>query len=163
MVPSIDDSPPIRAVFGQYGRHDPRHIPSTSPTCRRAQAAADGRGGWLLRIRHDRCRLSTSAPCSTCPPSSPLRDLAGWAATAHRVDARRRRHWGLDASPRGLNLRACGEQNNALFGLRRMLMGYAAGRSEVTMDAPFTRHQAYDEVGLSRQPRRRPRAAWSGA
>ncbi|NUP88013.1 MAG: exodeoxyribonuclease V subunit gamma, partial [Burkholderiaceae bacterium] len=60
MVPSIDDfAPAIRAVFGQYGRHDPRHIPfDIADLSARASSPLMGAVEWLLRIRHDRCRLS---------------------------------------------------------------------------------------------------------
>ncbi len=40
MLPSIEEAAPaIRAVFGQYGRHDARHIRLTLPTWARAPAA----------------------------------------------------------------------------------------------------------------------------
>ncbi len=151
MVPSIDDfAPAIRAVFGQYGRHDPRHIPfDIADLSARASSPLMGAVEWLLRIRHDRCRLSDLGALLDVPAIAArfglaeegLPRLTGWMRGAGI-------RWGLDARHRaGLGLQACGEQNSALFGLRRMLMGYAAGRSEVTTDAPFAGIEPYDEVG----------------
>src|SRR5690606_25897765 len=49
--------------------------------------------------------------------------------------------WGLDQAQRDeLGLGASGEQNTWLFGLRRMLLGYASG-------AEFQGIEPYDEVG----------------
>jgi exodeoxyribonuclease V gamma subunit len=40
--------------------------------------------------------------------------------------------WGLDEAHReNLGLSACGDQNTGWFGLRRMLLGYAAGGGRV--------------------------------
>src|SRR5690606_26690645 len=60
--------------------------------------------------------------------------LAAWLAGAGV-------RWGLDQAQRDeLGLGASGEQNTWLFGLRRMLLGYASG-------AEFQGIEPYDEVG----------------
>ena len=151
MVPSIDDfAPSIRAVFGQYGRHDARHIPfDIADLSARASSPLMSAVEWLLRIRHDRCRLSDLGALLDVPAIAArfglaedgLPRLTRWMSGAGI-------RWGLDAAHRaGLGLDACGEQNSALFGLRRMLMGYAAGRSEADVEAPFAGIEPYDEVG----------------
>ncbi|MFB1029897.1 MAG: exodeoxyribonuclease V subunit gamma, partial [Thauera sp.] len=151
MVPSIDDfAPSIRAVFGQYGRHDARHIPfDIADLSARASSPLMSAVEWLLRIRHDRCRLSDLGALLDVPAIAArfglaedgLPRLTRWMSGAGI-------RWGLDAAHRaGLGLDACGEQNSALFGLRRMLMGYAAGRSEAGIEAPFAGIEPYDEVG----------------
>lgn len=151
MVPSIDDfAPAIRAVFGQYGRHDARHIPfDIADLSARASSPLMSAVEWLLRIQHDRCRLSELGALLDVPaiaarfglPEDGLPRLTRWMNGAGM-------RWGLDAAHRaGLGLDACGEQNSALFGVRRMLMGYAAGRSEAGIEAPFAGIEPYDEVG----------------
>jgi exodeoxyribonuclease V gamma subunit len=53
--------------------------------------------------------------------------------------------WGLNEQHRSeLGLAACGEQNSAWFGLRRMLMGYASGQVPSTQDCEI---EPYAEVG----------------
>ena len=131
MVPDIDVFlPAIRAVFGQYNRFDARYIPfdigdvknrSINPIL----VALD----WLLRLPQQRCQQSE------------VRDLMDVPALAHRfgfsaddvpllsrwiTDSGVR--WGLDsAHRRGLGLGQTGEQNSWLFGVQRMLLGYASG------------------------------------
>lgn len=150
MVPQIDDfAPAIRAVFGQYGRHDPRHIPFDI-------ADLSARGGnalvnalqWLLRLPQERCQLSELCALLEVPAiaarfgldETDLPRLTQWMSEAGM-------RWGLDAAHRaGLGLDACGEQNSVLFGLRRMLMGYALGFG-ATVQPPFAGIEAYGEVG----------------
>ena len=161
MVPSIDEvAPAIRAVFGQYGRHDPRHIPfDIADLSARASSPLMTAVEWLLRIPHDRCRLSDLTALLDVPAiaarfgiaADGLPRLAQWMSGAGI-------RWGLDADHRaGLGLDACGVQNTALFGLHRMLMGYAVGaaahaddRADAnghTGDAPCAGIEPYDEVG----------------
>jgi exodeoxyribonuclease V gamma subunit len=152
MVPSIDAfAPSIRAVFGQYDRHDPRHIPfDVADLSARASSPLTSAVQWLLRLPYERCRLSDlcalidvpaiAARFGIDPDGLPV--LTRWMTGAGV-------RWGLDGEHRaGLSLDACGGQNTALFGLRRMLMGYAAGRAgEAPADAPFADIEPYDEVG----------------
>jgi len=151
MVPAIDDfAPAIRAVFGQYGRHDPRHIPfDIADLSARASSPLMSAVEWLLRIPHDRCRLSDLTALLDVPAiaarfgidADGLPRLTQWMRGAGI-------RWGLDAAHRaGLALQACGAQNTALFGLHRMLMGYAVGESGNGLDTPFAGIEPYDEVG----------------
>ncbi|WP_051603269.1 exodeoxyribonuclease V subunit gamma [Simplicispira psychrophila] len=145
MVPNIDTmAPAIRAVFGQYGRHDKRFIPfDIADLSARASSPLVSALEWLLRLPQQRCRLSE------------LRDLLDVPAVAARFgvapDALGRLtqwmagagiRWGLNETQRsGLGLSACGAQNTSAFGLRRMLLGYASGTT------PFADLQPYGEVG----------------
>ena len=145
MVPDIDTmAPAIRAVFGQYGRHDARYIPfDIADLSARASSPLVSALEWLLRLPQQRCRLSE------------LRDLLGVPAVAARfgvaLDALPRLtqwmagagiRWGLNATQRAdLGLAACGAQNTSEFGLRRMLLGYANGMAGFAGMAP------YGEVG----------------
>ena len=151
MVPAIDDfAPAIRAVFGQYGRHDARHIPfDIADLSARASSPLMTAVEWLLRIAHDRCRLSDLGALLDVPAIAArfgigedgLPRLTRWMSGAGI-------RWGLDAAHRAdLALEACGAQNTALFGLQRMLMGYAVGESERALDTPFAGIEPYDEVG----------------
>ena len=152
MVPSIDAfAPAIRAVFGQYDRHDPRHIPfDIADLSARASSPLMTAVQWLMRLPYERCRLSDLYALIDVPAiaarfgidSDGLPVLSRWMTGAGV-------RWGLDEEHRaGLSLQACGGQNTALFGLQRMLMGYAAGRTdEAPVEAPFADIEPYDEVG----------------
>ena len=131
MVPDIDTfAPAIRAVFGQYAAHDARHIPFEVVDIAERRinpllVALD----WLLRLPEQRCLQSE------------IRDLLDVSALATRfgieasdlprvvqwIDAAGIR-WGLDHTHRtALDLAPVGTQNGWLFGLQRMLLGYASG------------------------------------
>ena len=146
MVPDIEIfAPAIRAVFGQYSRHDPRYIPfeigdvndrSINPLL----VALD----WLLRLPDQRCRQSEVRDLLDVPAiagrfgldEDALPLLGQWIEGAGV-------RWGLDVPHRdGLGLAATGEQNDWLFGIRRMLLGYASGQG-----ASFAGIEAYGEVG----------------
>ncbi len=147
MVPDIAAfAPAIRSVFGQYRRTDPRFIPFDI-------ADLQERGNnpllvaleWLLRLPQQRCR------------SSEVRDLLDVPAVAARFDLESTDlarlalwmegagvRWGLDAAHRSdLGLSACGEQNTWMFGLQRMLLGFAGGASARAFDGI----EPYAEVG----------------
>jgi len=131
MVPAIEGvAAAIRAVFGQYGRHDARHIPfdiaDLSASDNNPLVAALQ---WLLRLPRQRCRLSELRDLLDVPAVAArfglqpedLPQLSAWMAGAGI-------RWGLNAEQRGaLGLAACGEQNSAWFGLHRMLLGFASG------------------------------------
>jgi exodeoxyribonuclease V gamma subunit len=74
MVPDIDQvAPAIRAVFGQYGRHDARYIPfDIADLSARASSPLVAALEWLLRLPQQRCRFSE------------LRDLLDVPAVAAR-------------------------------------------------------------------------------
>ncbi|MET1114074.1 MAG: exodeoxyribonuclease V subunit gamma, partial [Comamonas sp.] len=140
MVPAIEGvAASIRAVFGQYGRHDARHIPfdiaDLSASDNNPLVAALQ---WLLRLPRQRCRLSELRDLLDVPAvaarfgldTEDLPQLSAWMAGAGI-------RWGLNASQRGaLGLEACGEQNSAWFGLHRMLLGYASGSGALDGAAP---------------------------
>lgn len=131
MVPEIDTmASAIQAVFGQYPRQDPRHIPFEIADQRQREhnpllVAVD----WLMRLPQQRCTLAEVRDLLDVPAvrrrlglaEDDLPRLTEWLAGANV-------RWGLSAGQRaGLGLDTCGEQNTWLFGLRRMLLGYASG------------------------------------
>jgi exodeoxyribonuclease V gamma subunit len=146
MVPDIDVfTASIRAVFGQHRRHDPRFIPheigdvndrSVNPLLVALE--------WLLRLPQQRCRQSEIRDLLDVPAlarrfglsDDDLPTLGQWIEGAGV-------RWGLDAGHRaGLGLAPAGEQNAWMFGVRRMLLGYAAGNGEA-----FAGIEPYAEVG----------------
>jgi exodeoxyribonuclease V gamma subunit len=152
MVPAIDTfAPAIKAVFGQYGRSDKRYIPfDIADLSAKAHSTVLIALEWLLHLPAARSRMSD------------LRDLLEMPVVAQRFgiaaeDVPRLVHWmegagirwGLNLAQRdALGLANCGDQNTALFGLRRMLMGYAVGTS-LQGDAA-ARHggiEPYAEIG----------------
>lgn len=153
MVPAIEGvAASIRAVFGQYGRHDARHIPfdiaDLSASDNNPLVAALQ---WLLRLPQQRCRLSELRDLLDVPAvaarfgldAEDLPQLSAWMAGAGI-------RWGLNAEQRGaLGLAACGEQNSAWFGLHRMLLGFASGSGAFAAgDATgLAQIEPYTEVG----------------
>lgn len=150
MVPDIElFSPAIRAVFGQYSRHDSstqsRHIPYTIADVKDRSInplllALD----YLLRLPQQRCRQSELRDLLDVPAlasrfgldADDLPQLNQWITGAGI-------RWGLDQQHRdGLGLGASGEQNAWIFGIRRMLLGYASGAS-----ATYAGIEPYAEVG----------------
>lgn len=147
MVPDIAAfAPAIRSVFGQYRRGDARFIPFDI-------ADLQERGNnpllialeWLLRLPQQRCRASEVRDLLDVPAVAECFDLdradlpriAQWMVGAGV-------RWGLDAAHRReLDLAPCGEQNTWLFGLRRMLLGFAAGPGAQA----FQEIEPYAEVG----------------
>jgi exodeoxyribonuclease V gamma subunit len=152
MVPDIEAlAPAIRAVFGQYKRGDARFIPfDIADMGAQASSPLIGAVAWLLRLPAQRCRMSELLDLLEVPAvaarfgvaSEALPQLTQWMVGAGI-------RWGLDAAHRAdLGLGACGEQNSAWFGLRRMLLGYASGADAV--DAPLAELHTiapYAEVG----------------
>ncbi len=145
MVPDIDtQAAAIRAVFGQYARHDVRFIPFDIADLQARQGSPlVGALEWLLRLPQERCRLSALRDLLEVPAvaarfgvaADALPRLAQWMAGSGI-------RWGLNAAQRtGLGLAACGAHNTAEFGLRRMLLGYASGH------AGFGGMEPYAEVG----------------
>ena len=131
MVPDIEVfAPAIRSVFGQYARNDARFIPFDI-------ADLQERGNnpllvaleWLMRLPQQRCSVSEIGDLLDVPAvaecfglqAEDLPRLTQWMAGAGV-------RWGLSHAQRDdLGLAACGEQNTWLFGLKRMLLGYACG------------------------------------
>jgi exodeoxyribonuclease V gamma subunit len=149
MVPDIETmAPAIRAVFGQYKRADARFIPfdiadlgaqAISPLIHAVE--------WLLALPQQRSRMSELVELLEVPALAArfglseegLPTLTRWM-TGSGI------RWGLSAEHRaGLGLGVCGEDNSALFGVQRMLMGYACGADPVDANAPGA--TPYPEVG----------------
>ena len=148
MVPDIEVmAPAIRAVFGQYKRGDARFIPfdiadlgaqATSPLIHALE--------WLLALPQQRGRMSELVALLEVPALAArfgltpeqLPTLTRWMAGSGI-------RWGLSAAHRaGLGLASCGDDNSALFGVQRMLMGYACGADPVPDAAGI---DPYAEVG----------------
>lgn len=152
MVPDIEQmAPAIRAVFGQYKQHDDRYIPfDIADMSAKASSPLIGAMDWLLSLPQQRCRMSELVDLLELPAvaarfgidQDSLPRLTHWMAGAGI-------RWGLNEAHRSdLDLAACGDQNSAWFGLRRMLLGYASGA--VSIDDPlanFNDIEPYAEVG----------------
>lgn len=149
MVPDIEVmAPAIRAVFGQYKRSDARFIPfdiadlgaqAISPLIHALE--------WLLALPQQRGRMSELVALLEVPALAArfgLSDEDLPTLTRWMVGSGIR--WGLSAQHRaGLGLGVCGEDNSALFGVQRMLMGYACGADPVALDGEAI--APYAEVG----------------
>ncbi|RJG02578.1 exodeoxyribonuclease V subunit gamma [Noviherbaspirillum sedimenti] len=146
MVPDIEVfAPSIAAVFGQYGRHDARWIPFEIADVTERQVnpllvALE----WLLRLPQQRCLQSEVRDLLEVPAlaarfgiaEADLPRLGQWIEGAGV-------RWGLDREHRAsLGLGPAGEQNAWIFGIRRMLLGYANGAS-----ASYAGIEPYAEVG----------------
>ena len=146
MVPDIDSyAPHIRAVFGQLERDDRRFIPFTL-----TDQGQRGRDPLLIAVEH-----LLKLPDSRFPVSEilDLLDVPALRArfgvdeadlpTLHRWIEGAGIRWGMSAEQRAeLGLPEALEQNSWRFGLRRMLLGYAVGRS-----AACDGIEPYDEIG----------------
>jgi exodeoxyribonuclease V gamma subunit len=146
MVPDIDTfTAAIHAVFAQQKRGSSRFIPfeigdvkdrSVNPLLVALE--------WLLRLPQQRCRQSEvrdllDVPALAARFGLDLEDLFTLGAWIEGAGVR----WGLDQAHRdGLGLGAAGEQNAWIFGVRRMLLGYASGAG-----ASFNGIEPYAEVG----------------
>jgi len=152
MVPDIERmAPAIRAVFGQYKRNDARFIPfDIADLSAKSDSPLIGAVDWLLRLPLQRCRMSELVDLLEVGPiaerfgiaQESLPRLSQWMVGAGI-------RWGLnDAHRSDLGLGACGDQNSAWFGLRRMLLGYASGAVPVTTHLPeLETIEPYAEVG----------------
>ena len=152
MVPDIEQmAPAVRAVFGQYRRDDPRYIPfDISDLGAKSASPLIGATEWLLTLPQQRCRMSELVDLLEVPAIATrfgidpddFPRLTSWMVGAGI-------RWGLDAAHRArLGLDACGDQNSALFGLHRMLLGYCSGAPvQEGADASFDGIEPYAEVG----------------
>jgi exodeoxyribonuclease V gamma subunit len=146
MVPDIDTfSAAIHAVFAQHRRSDARYIPfeigdvndrSVNPLLVALE--------WLLRLPQQRCRQSEVRDLLDVPAlagrfglhDDDLPTLGRWIEGSGV-------RWGLDQQHRnGLGLGPAGEQNAWIFGVRRMLLGYASGAGD-----SFAGIEPYGEIG----------------
>lgn len=146
MVPDIEVfAPSIAAVFGQHNRQDERWIPYeiadvTERELNPLLVALD----WLLRLPQQRCLQSEVRDLFDVPAiaarfgiaEADLPRLGQWIEGAGV-------RWGLDREHRAsLGLEPAGEQNAWIFGVRRMLLGYASGG-----DGSYAGIEPYAEVG----------------
>ena len=145
-VTDIDTfSAAIHAVFDQHRRNDARFIPfeigdvkdrSVNPLLVALE--------WLLRLPQQRCRQSEVRDLLDVPAVAARFGLAvdDLPTLGRWIDGAGVR-WGLDQSHHaGLGLGSAGEQNAWIFGVRRMLLGYASG-----LGANFRDIEPYAEVG----------------
>ncbi|MBC3864171.1 exodeoxyribonuclease V subunit gamma [Undibacterium jejuense] len=146
MVPDIAVfSAPIRAVFAQYKRHDARYIPFEIAD------ASDRKNNplllaleWLLRLPQQRCLQSEICDLLDVPALSACFGLTegDLPKLKHWIQGAGIR-WGLNQAHRsGLGLSAAGEQNSWIFGIQRMLLGYAVGAAE-----DYQGIEPYAEIG----------------
>jgi exodeoxyribonuclease V gamma subunit len=152
MVPDIEKlAPAIRAVFGQYKRQDARFIPfDIADMSAKSDSPLIGALDWLLRLPAQRCRMSelvdllevTAIANRFGIEQDALPKLTQWMVGAGI-------RWGLSEDHRvDLGLQACGDQNSAAFGLRRMLLGYASGVVPVALRLDGLQTiEPYAEVG----------------
>ena len=152
MVPDVQSmAPAIRAVFGQYPRHDPRHIPfDIADLSAKASSTLILAVEWLLGLPAHRCGLSELVDLLQVPAVAQrfgvepekLPQLTQWMAGAGI-------RWGLHVQQRSqLGLGACADQNSAEFGLQRMLLAYASGAmDEVPGTERWTDMEPYTQVG----------------
>ncbi|WP_232309557.1 exodeoxyribonuclease V subunit gamma [Luteibacter yeojuensis] len=145
MVPDIDTyAPHIDAVFGRVPRDDPRYVPySIADRASRGTVPLVMALDMLLGMTESRFGAGDLADLLDVPA---LRQRFGLGdddlPLLHRWVEGAGIRWGLDAEQRAsLGLPAL-EQNTWLFGLRRMLLGYAVGRGE-----PWGDIEPYAEVG----------------
>lgn len=137
MVPRIEDySASVRAVFNGYERHDPRYLPfhlcdqglsEQDPLIRAAL--------FLLRLPEQRLTSLELADLWQLPSIRARFGLSDdlWPALAQWIDAAGVR-WGLDPAHKAQMGLPPEAQNTWLFGLRRMLLGYALGDGEHWQD-----------------------------
>ncbi len=138
MVPDIEATAPlVHAVFGAVPAGDARHIPyeiaDLRPRGRHPMLLALE---WLLRITEQRCTASELRELMEVAPLARRFRLGDEdrAVLTRWLDGAGVR-WGLDVAHRAsLDLQACGEANTWAFGLRRMLLGYAAGDTALDHD-----------------------------
>ena len=149
MVPDIDAyAPHIEAVFGLLAKEDPRFIPfSLADQGTRGFDPLAGALETLLGLPQSRVTVSDVLDLLDVPA---LRRRFGIEEVdlplLHRWIRGANIRWGLDGAHRaslGLPVGEAAAQNSWLFGLRRMLLGYALGQ-----DAPAWRGiEPYEEIG----------------
>ncbi|GAA5235459.1 exodeoxyribonuclease V subunit gamma [Verticiella sediminum] len=149
MVPDIDVyAPHVQAVFGQIERGDPRYLPfSVVDQNRRAVDPLLHALEILLGLPHSRVAVSDVLDLLEVPAlrarfgiaEADLPRLHAWIRGANV-------RWGLHGEHRaalGLPAAPAAAANSWLFGLRRMLLGYAVGaHSDAWQDI-----EPYDDVG----------------
>jgi exodeoxyribonuclease V gamma subunit len=104
---------------------------------------------WLLALPQQRSRMSELVELLEVPALAARFGLKDeHLPTLKRWMAGSGIRWGLSASHRaGLGLGVCGDDNSALFGVQRMLMGYACGADPVDAQGVASGVSPYAEVG----------------
>lgn len=148
MVPDIETYVPhVEAVFGLLDPADPRHIPfSVADQGLRRHDPLLNAVEKLLDLPHSRIAVSDVLDLLEVPA---LRARFGIAedqiALLHRWIRASGVRWGLHGAHRGsFGLPDTGEQNSWVFGLRRMLLGYAVGAGG---DDTWQGIEPLDEIG----------------
>ncbi|WP_169931207.1 exodeoxyribonuclease V subunit gamma [Pseudidiomarina aestuarii] len=158
MVPDIDRyAPHINAVFGKLDRNDPRYIPYTlADQGQRHQQPLLIALEYLVTIRHQRLTASALLDILQVPAVQKRFQLQPeWLPQLQRwIDGASIR-WALHAEHReALGVPADEGRNSWLFGLQRMLLGYAVGTSTTIHSEPslWSQTEPYVEVaGLEAQ------------
>jgi exodeoxyribonuclease V gamma subunit len=146
MTPDIRAyAPHIEAVFGNLQPEDARHIPFTiADNPDRASAPMLAALEKLLQLPDLRITVSDMLDFLEVPA---LRERFGLAEAdlprLHSWIEGAGVRWGLSSAHRqGFDLPSGLEQNTWMFGMRRMLLGYAVGTN-----APWRQIAPYDEIG----------------
>jgi exodeoxyribonuclease V gamma subunit len=146
MTPDIRAyAPHIEAVFGNLQTEDARHIPFTiADNPDRASAPMLAALEKLLQLPDLRITVGDMLDLLEVPA---FRERFGLAEadlpTLHRWIEGAGVRWGLSGAHRqGFDLPSGLEQNTWMFGLHRMLLGYAVGSN-----APWRQIAPYDEIG----------------
>ena len=150
MVPDINQfAPHIQAVFGRLRPDDPRYLPFTVSDQGQTQRAPVYQALEMLLSLH-RSRFTVSELLDLLDISA-IQKAFGLQASDHSLlhnwVAGAGIRWGLDGQQRLQQELLSSDdpdvldQNTWQFGLRRMLLGYAAGNSEAWQDI-----EPYDEV-----------------
>ena len=131
MVPDLrTHAAAIRAVFGAYGEHDPRHIPwGLADQQAQADRGLPALADWLLSLPSQRC---TAADLLRLLESNAVCRRWGWDEEDRRALGRWVQdsgiRWGLTQAHRqALGLGEAGAAMTWQFGVDRMLAGYAMG------------------------------------
>lgn len=146
MVPDIEIfAPAIDAVFGQHAPLHPRHIPyDVVDVAERRVNPVLMALDWLMSLPQQRCLHSEVLSLLDVPALAARfrltpEDLPRVAQWIERSGVR----WGLDETHRNaLGLGQAGGQNAWVFGVRRMLLGYACGNGDSYRDI-----EPFGEVG----------------
>lgn len=145
MVPDIAQfTPSIRAVFDQYKHSDARYIPyEIGDLSERKTQPLMVALEWLLRLPQQRCQQTEIMDLLEVPALAGRFGLeAEDVVLLKRWIAGAGIRWGLNLAHRAeLGLGAAGEQNSWMFGLRRMLLGYASGAA-----MPYQGIEPYAEI-----------------
>jgi len=134
MVPDMEKfAPHIQAVFNRFGGGQPRHIPFSVADLTQRRSALLLAFEQLLLLPASRLTLTDWVALFEVPALrrrfgldevdvAHLRDWLDGAGVRWGLDAGHREQWGFPALPDG-----GADQNTWIFGLKRLLLGYAAG------------------------------------